>query len=123
MPQGLIDPLHQPDELGEALQVGRPLADFLPEIPDRIEIWRVRRQLKDGQPFGVGGEELAHLLAGAILGPVMDQDEMLLGLGQHILQGRRIGRRVDAIRPALVEELPRPIRDQAEHPVRLALAS
>ena len=54
---------------------------FLQQVLDGIEIRRIRRQLELGQAVLMLNEELIHGFGSVILGSILDQDDVLVGLG------------------------------------------
>ena len=56
----------------EVLVMGRPLLRLLPEVFNRIVIWRIRRQGLHGDPSAVGVQTLLGGLARVILCPIMN---------------------------------------------------
>ncbi len=69
------------------------------------------------------GEEIVHRLTGVIPGAILDQDDVLLGLGQDLGQKVSIGAAGEALGLAVPEEAPRAIIDQAQDLVGFAFAS
>ena len=90
-----------------------------PEELNRVVIRRVRRQLKDRQA-GLLSHELLQVFAGVILGPVVNQDNRLVGLGQDGQQIRLIRGRRKALATAVIKESSREILDRSEDFVALA---
>src|SRR5215216_6313124 len=68
-------------------------------------------------------EKLLHRFARVIPGPILDHDDVLLGLREHIEQKRRIAFRVEAPRLRLVENLPAKRVNEPKDLVGFALAA
>ena len=93
-------------EFGKIFQMRRLLFDFLPQLFNRVEIGRVGWQLFNGQAPLVRLEKHLHRFARMITGAILDHDEVLLGLREHIEQKCRITLRIEAPRMRFVEKLP-----------------
>lgn len=81
-------------ELGEIFQMGRLLFHFLPQVLNRVEVGRIGWQLFDRQATLVCLEKRFHRLARMRSGAILDHDDVLLGVREHIEQKRRIAFRV-----------------------------
>src|SRR4029453_231489 len=101
----------------------RFLLHLLPQVFDRVEIWRVRRQLLDGQAIRMGVEKLLHRLTRVITCPILHHKNMLRRLRQDLEQESRIACGVEASRMALKEKASRNIVDELKDLVGLALAA
>src|SRR5215471_4844793 len=101
----------------------RELFDVLPQILNRIEVWRVRGQLDFRYALGMRGEKLRHGFAGVITRPILNHNDRLGGLCQDIAQKGRIAVRVEPLRMGLVEEASRKIVDEPKDLVRFAYAT
>src|SRR4051795_12247650 len=97
--------------------------DGAPQMLDRIVVRRVARQRFHPQTLRMGGDKLSRLDRRVIAGSILDQDQRLRRLRQHLLQERTIALRVEAPHMSLGEQAPREIVDQAKYLVTLALAS
>ena len=73
--------LYQAWEISEVFQMRGLLFYFLPQVLDGIEIRRIRRQLELGQAVLMLNEELIHGFGSVIFGSILDQDDVLVGLG------------------------------------------
>ena len=69
------------------------------------------------------GEEIVHGLAGMVPGAVLDEDDVLLGLGQYLGQKRLVAGGGEAFSLALPEETPRAVVNQAKDLVGFAFAA
>ena len=97
MQQGPVHFLLQVHELGEMFQMRRLFFHFLPQVLNRVEVWRVGRQLFDGQSIGVPVEKRLHGLTGVITRPILNDYDMLRRLRQDLEQKRGITLRVDSL--------------------------
>ncbi len=84
MQQRPIHFLLQIREFGEIFQMCRLLFHFFPQVFNRIEVRRVGWQLFNCQATLVCLEKRFHRLARMITGAILDHDDMLLGLREHI---------------------------------------
>src|SRR5918996_5629015 len=105
------------------LQMRCFLFDLLPQMLDRIEVWRIGREWLDSQASRMGDEKLLHGLAGVVAGTILDHHHMLVGLRQNIEQKNGIAFRVEAACMGFVEKAPREIVDESKNLVTLALAT
>ena len=110
-------------EFGKIFQMRRLLFDFLPQLFNRVEIGRVGWQLFNGQAPLVRLEKHLHRSARMITGAILDHDEVLLGLREHIEQKCRITLRIEAPRMRFVEKLPGERVNEAKDFVAFALAT
>ena len=110
-------------EFGKIFQMRRLLFDFLPQLFNRVEIGRVGWQLFNGQAPLVRLEKRLHRFARMITGAILDHDEVLLGLREHIEQKCRITLRIEAPRMRFVEKLPGERVNEAKDFVAFALAT
>ena len=62
------------------------LFHFLPQVLNRVEVWRIGRQLFNSQAIRMRREKLLHRLARVIPGPILDHDDVLLGVREYIEQ-------------------------------------
>ena len=120
--QALVNSVNKLLELGEILVVRCTLLHLLPQELDRVVVRRVGRQLKDRQPIFMFGKEGSGRLAGMILGPILNEDQMLRRLGQYLSQKRLIALRDEAIFLTMVEKASREKLNQPPDLVPLALA-
>src|SRR5919205_3971548 len=97
----------------------RFLLDLLPQMFDRVEVRRVRRQLLNGQAIGMGIEKVRHGGAGMIAGSVLNHDDMTPRLSQHVEEKSRIACRVKPSLVRFVEKLSGKVIDQAKDFVAL----
>jgi hypothetical protein len=105
-PPGSVHVLLEVGKLGEMFHMRCLLFHFLPQVLNRGEIWRIGRQLCNGQGIRMRREKLLPRLARVIPGPIVAHDDVLLGVRKHIEQKRRIAFSVEAPRLRLVEYLP-----------------
>lgn len=68
-------------------------------------------------------EKVLHGFAGVISGPILDHDDVLVGLREYIEQKRRIAFRVEPSRLGFVEKLPRELVNEAKDLVTFAFAA
>jgi hypothetical protein len=123
MEQGPVHFVLQVRELGEIFEMRCLLFHFLPQVLNRIEIWRIGRQLFDDQAIGMRLEKRLHRLARVITGSVLNDHDRLGRLRQDVEQKRRITRRVEAPSMGLVEESTGDIINETKALVRLAFAA
>src|SRR5215813_9576213 len=105
------------------LVMGRPLLRLLPEVCNRIVIWRIRRQRLHGDPSAVDVQKWLGGLARVILCPIMNEKQVLGGLGQNHRQKRLVTFGVEPPLDALREQAPREILNGAKHFIAFALAT
>ncbi len=99
------------------------LLDLLPQMLDRIEVWRIGREWLDGQAIRMRVEKLLHRLAGVVASTILDHHHMVLGLRQAIAQKGGRAFRVEAACMSFGEKAPREIVDESKDLVALALAT
>src|SRR5215475_3321041 len=107
----------------EVLVMGRPLIRLLPEVFNRIVIWRIRRQGLHCDPSAVGVQKLLGGLARVILCPIMNDKQVLDGLGHNHRQKRLVTFGVEPPLDALREQAPREILNSAKYFIAFALAT
>lgn len=91
-------------KLGKILIVCGPLFGVAPEVLNRIVVWRVTGQLPHGQACPMCHKELPCGGTGVILGPILNEEEMLLGLRQHAQQELLIALAIEVALDALIEQ-------------------
>jgi hypothetical protein len=84
--QSLFDRLDQLDKFFEVPVVSCFGFHFLPQVFDRIVVWRVGRQLINDQSVFVLFDEVAGGFAGVIPGTILDQDDEARELREQILK-------------------------------------
>jgi hypothetical protein len=89
-------------------------------VLNRIEIWRIGRQLFDGQAIGMRLEKRLHRLARVLPGSILHDHDRLGRLRQDVEQKRRITRRVAAPSMGLVKESTGEIINETTDLVRFA---
>src|SRR5215467_15769524 len=80
MQQCSVDFHLQVGELRKILQMRRFLLDLLPQVFDRIEIWRVGGQLLNGQARRMDVEKLLHGLARMVTRSILHDDDVVPSL-------------------------------------------
>ena len=80
--QGLLHRYRQQRKFFEVLVMGRSLLGLLPQVFNRIVVWRIRRQRMHREAFGMLGQKLRGRLTGMIPRPIMDEQQVLRGVGQ-----------------------------------------
>ncbi len=80
----LLDRLDEQDEFSEVAIVSSLGFDFLPQILDWIVVWRVRRQLVDGEAFFVLLEKFASGFAGVVTSTVLNEDQPARDLRKQV---------------------------------------
>jgi hypothetical protein len=116
----LIDLIHQVGKSREIAQMGILFLDITAEILNRIELWRVGGQLIDRQSFLTAGKKFKHGLTGMIPGAILNEDDRLLGLDQHLGQEGLITFSVELAGVGLVEQSPGAEVNQAKDFVTFA---
>jgi hypothetical protein len=86
--QRFVDCDRQRDKFLEVLMVRCPLLRLLPQICNRIVVWRRRRQGMCREARGMRGKKLFGRLAGVISCPIMDEQEGPGGVRQDHGQDR-----------------------------------
>ena len=104
MEQGPVHFVLQVYEFREIFEMRCLLFHFLPQVLNRIEIWRIGRQLFDGQAIGMRLKKRLHRLARVIPGSILHDHDRLGRLRQDVEPKRRLTRRVEAPSMGLVKE-------------------
>src|SRR5712691_7942062 len=107
----------------EVLVVSRPLFCLLPQIFNRIVVWRIRRQRVHREAIGMLGKKLLRCLAGVIPCPIMDKKQVCGGLRHDRLPERLVSFRVEPALNALIEQTPGERVTGPKHLVAFALAT
>lgn len=94
--EGVVDGSDQAVESREVLQMSGLLFDLFPQELDGIEVRRVGRKLELGQAVDMRSKEGIHGLAGMVSGAILDEDDMLMSLGQDSHQKSLIALLVEA---------------------------
>jgi hypothetical protein len=123
MEQGPVPFLLQVHELGAMFAMRCLLFHFLPQVLNRVEVWRVSWQLFEAQPLGMRLEKRVHRLAGVRTCPIVNHHDLRRGLRQHVEQKRRLTRRVEAPSRGLGEESTGERGNETKDLVRLACAA
>ena len=80
--QGLIHRYRQQRKFLAVLVMGRSLLCLLPQVFNWIVVWRIRRQRMHRDALGMLGQKWRGRLAGMIPRPIMDEKQVLRGVGQ-----------------------------------------
>src|SRR6266853_4790499 len=80
--QGLVHRYRQPRKFLEVLVMCRSFLCLLPQVFNRVIVWRIRRQRMHGDALGMLGQKWRGRLAGMIARPIMDEEQVLGGVGQ-----------------------------------------
>ena len=98
------------------------LFNLLPELLNRVIVWRIRRQLADLKPRRLLGKESFGLRACVIFRPILNQDNGLSGVLQHPCEKGNLGGGIEAAFLPLIKETPREVRNQPEDFIAFAFA-
>src|SRR2546425_3132888 len=107
--QGLLYRDRQQRKFLEVLVMGRSLLGLLPQVFNRIVVWRIRRQRMHREALGMLGQKLRGRLAGMIPRSIMDEKHMLRGVGQDGAQERVVTVGGKPSLDALIEQASREI--------------
>jgi len=88
------------------LVVRRPLFCLLPQVCNRIVVWRIRRQRVHREAISMLGKKLLRCLAGVLPCPIMDKQQVRGGLRHDRLPERLGTFRVEPALNALREQRP-----------------
>ena len=121
--QSFVDRDRQRDKFLEVLIVRRPLLRLLPQIFNRMVLWRIRRQGMCREAFGMRGKKLLGRLAGVIPCPIMDAQQGRGGLRQDHGQERLGAFRGEPALDALIEQPSGEILNGAKDLVAFAFAT
>ena len=113
----------QQGEVREVLEMRRHLLDFLPQIFNWIEIWRIGGQLHLGQACDMGRKKRLHSFAGVVTRSILHDKDMLRGLGQNIEQKGRIALRIESTCMGFGEKASRAIVNQSKDLIGLTNAT
>ena len=103
----LIDRLDEQDEFNEVVIVSGLSFDLFPKILDRIVVWRVRRQLVDGEAFFMLFQEFTSGFAGVVASTVLDEDHPARDLRKQVAQKGWVAVRLKALFGSLVDQATR----------------
>src|SRR5882672_7011906 len=105
--QGLLHRDRQQRKFLAVLVMGRSLLGLLPQVFNGIVVWRIRRQRMHCKALGMLGQKWHGRLAGMIPRPIMDEKQVLRGVGQDGAQERLVTVRGKPSLDALIEQASR----------------